>query len=272
MKTIYYETDSLLHRLNPLTKLLATLPILVFVALTTDPWTPFVFLIFVSLITLLLGRIPLTRFLALTLPLLLFLSVYFLTYPVFVRRELVEHSPIVLASGPLVIYQAAVTYSVATALRVSALLLLSLPFTLTTDSSAFIRALVQQGRLPYKIGYSTLAVFRFVPMLQSELQVIRTAHKVRGVSDRGGVYAFYTRLKRYAIPLLATAIRRAERTALAMDGRAFGAFPRRTYYTKQRFAPRDFYALAIFWLVCSILVWVLWWFRILGPLIFLQPG
>jgi energy-coupling factor transport system permease protein len=35
--------------------------------------------------------------------------------------------------------------------------------------------------------------------------------------------------RRLAIPLLAAAIRRSERTALAMDARAFGAFADRTY-------------------------------------------
>ncbi|NCC31446.1 MAG: hypothetical protein EOM24_05385 [Chloroflexia bacterium] len=91
-----------------------------------------------------------------------------------------------------------------------------------------MRALVQQGRLPYKIGYGAMAAFRFVPMLQSELRVIQATHRVRGVAGGGGVRGAYTQARRYAVPLLATAIRQAERTALAMDGRAFGAYETRT--------------------------------------------
>jgi energy-coupling factor transport system permease protein len=33
----------------------------------------------------------------------------------------------------------------------------------------------------------------------------------------------------YAIPLLASAVRKGERVALAMESRGFGALPRRTY-------------------------------------------
>ena len=73
-------------------------------------------------------------------------------------------------------------------------------------SMDFIRALVQQWRLPYRIGYIAMAAYRFVPMLSSELHVIQNAHKVRGISNRGGLRAQYDRAKRYAVPLLATVI------------------------------------------------------------------
>ena len=42
-----------------------------------------------------------------------------------------------------------------------------------------------------------------------------------------------------AIPLLASAIRHAERVALAMDARAFGAHPTRTERTLSRWRARD---------------------------------
>ena len=111
-----------------------------------------------------------------------------------------------------------------TALRIYAILLLSASFSLTTDVSDFIRAMVQQWKFPYKLGYGSMAAFRFVPMLEAEMRLIQAAHKIRGVADRGIMR--YDRMRRYAIPLLSIAIRRAERTTLAMDSRAFGAFPR----------------------------------------------
>ena len=42
----------------------------------------------------------------------------------------------------------------------------------------------------------------------------------------------WEQLRRYAVPLLATAIRKSERVAIAMDSKAFGALPKRTYYRR----------------------------------------
>lgn len=266
MNTFYQEIDSPLHQLNPLSKLVALIPILFFVALTNDPWIPLAFIVLVTGIILVVGRIPFTRFMRINGPLLLLMIGFLLFYPISIRQDLIGNSPLLFRLGPLNVYEIAIYYGINVVLRAYALILISLSFTLTTDSSDFIRALVQQWKFPYKLGYGTLAAFRFVPMLQSELRMIQAAHKIRGVSDRGGRRNLYQRLRRYAIPLLATAIRRAERTALAMDGRAFGMYATRTYYKRFRFQVRDYLFVAIFWLICLLVIVAFWHFGLLGAL------
>jgi energy-coupling factor transport system permease protein len=270
MQTVYVAGDSFLHRLNPLSKVLATLPVMVFMALTTDIYTPVAFIGLLLIVTLGLGHIPLGRLVQLVSAPAFFLLGFVVFYPLVVRPELVNHTPILWQVGPLTVYQGGLLFGLTTGLRLYTLLLCSLPFSLTTDSSDFIRALVQRWRLPYRIGYGTLAAFRFVPMLQTELRVIQSAHKVRGLSSRGGLRARYQQLQRYAVPLLATAIRQAERTALAMDGRAFGAFETRTYYRQLRFTVRDYVFVIGFWLVAAGLVGLIWQAGLLGPLMLMQ--
>lgn len=270
MQTFYHQTDSLLHQLNPLSKILATVPALLFVALTTDPWVPLAFLGFSTITLLITGRIPLTRFIRIMGPLLLFTLSFLVLAPLMVREELVSHSPVFFQLGPLTVYQAGVLYGLSLALRISAILLLSMLFTFTTDPADFIRALVQQWKVPYKIGYSALAAFRFVPMLQNNLRIIQAAHKIRGISHKRGPRAWYDQTRRYLIPLLAIAIRQAERTALAMDGRAFGSLSTRTYYKQYCFASRDYLFIASFWLICLLLVLIIWRAGLLGQLVFLH--
>ncbi len=135
----------------------------------------------------------------------------------------------------------------ATSLRLAALLLLSLIVGLTTTGPELVRALVQHLRVPYRVGYTALAALRFVPRFGHELEIIRAAHRVRG-SDRGhGPVAAARRSLSYAIPLLASAIRHAERVALAMDARAFGAHPTRTERTLSPWRPRDTAFVVVFW-------------------------
>jgi energy-coupling factor transport system permease protein len=120
-----------------------------------------------------------------------------------------------------------------------------------------VRATVQQLRVPYRIGYTALAAFRFVPRFGHELDVIRQAHRVRGSHGGRGPFAAVARWFGYVVPLLAGAIRHAERVALAMDARAFGAHPDRTERHLVPFRVRDTVFIVLFWTVSAALLWIL---------------
>lgn len=270
MISFYRDTGSFLHRLNPLSKLLATAPVLVFLALVTEPYTPLAFAVLCVLATILLGRIPPVRYVRVASPLLVLVAGFLIIYPLAAAGSVTAGSPAVLALGPLEVTEAGLLLGLSTALRVLSIFSLTLLFVLTTDSQDFVRALVQQWRLPYRIGYGALAAYRFVPRLAHELSVIRDAHRVRGVGDGGGLRGRYKRLKRYSVPLLAGAIRHAERVALAMDARAFGAYPNRTYRERFCFTPKDYLFIAGFWLGSFALVLALREAELMGPLTFLQ--
>jgi energy-coupling factor transport system permease protein len=106
----------------------------------------------------------------------------------------------------------------------------SLLFVMTTDPTWLVRSLIQQARLPARLGYAALAAYRFLPLLQSEYAIMQMAHRVRGVGERGGPGSWWRRQRRLLLPLLAAAIRCAERVALAMDARAFGGTAHRSHY------------------------------------------
>jgi energy-coupling factor transport system permease protein len=72
------------------------------------------------------------------------------------------------------------------------------------------------------------------------------------------------------VPLLATAIRKAERTALAMDSRAFGAFETRTYFCQVALAPHDWLFVIAFWGLSLALIFALAKAGLLGSLVLLQ--
>ena len=270
MQSCYYGHDSLLSRLNPLSKIVATAPVILFLSLTADPVTPTVFMLLFGITTIIWGKIPVMRYLWQMAPLLLLVSGFLIFYPLAVNPVRVTETGIAYRLGPLVVYWDGIIFGVTTALRILSLIFGTMLFVMTTDPADFIRALVQQWRVPYRIGYSALAAYRFIPMLQSELAVIRAAHKVRGISDRSGFRAQIDRTRRYAIPLLATAIRKADRTALAKDSRAFGAYETRTYYRRFAFVLLDWIFIGAFLTVSLALVLFLAGQGLLAPLAFMQ--
>ncbi|MDW8394993.1 MAG: energy-coupling factor transporter transmembrane component T [Anaerolineae bacterium] len=257
-----------LYRLNPLAKVIALAPVLAVVALTTDPFAPLAFTA-LALVLLASSRVPLRSALYALAPMLLVLLGFVVLYPFLIRRELVSHTPTLLQVGGVPIYEGAIMAGLRAGLRIIALVSLALLFNLTTDVSDFMRALVQQARLPYRIGYSIMVALRFAPLLRYELELIRSAHRVRGIGQPG-LLGDFAQLRRAIVPLLASSIRRAERAALAMDGRAFGAFSTRTHFRRVRLTPLDGAFVLAFWALVALVMLALQALGVLGPLSFVQ--
>ncbi|BBI34308.1 energy-coupling factor transporter transmembrane component T family protein [Cohnella abietis] len=270
MTGLYNWRDSALHRLNPLIKLVAVLPAILFLTLVTDPWIPMALAIANSIAIMWLGRISPLQFMRSSIPMLFIACGILLSYSLLASSRVTDGSVVWFTLGPVTVYKAGVLYGAATALRLYAMFGVTLMFVMTTEPADFIRAMIQQWKLNEQFGYGTLAVFRFIPDLRRELEAVKAAHRVRGMSGRGSKGKFSERLRRYMIPLLAAAIRRAERTSYAMDARGFGSSTIRTYYRHYSFGTRDWVFLASYWLMTLAIIAVIERFGGMGTLSFLK--
>ncbi|MGZ8804834.1 MAG: energy-coupling factor transporter transmembrane component T family protein [Microbacterium sp.] len=246
-----------LYRLNPLAKLLAPVPAMVLLVFVRDAATPLAFLA-LSYLLLLVG-VNFTRRLALVLLLAIPLGALAIGFgfSLWTDPSRVDQSVVVWQIGSWTLYGGALMVGLATGLRIAAIVALALIAGLSTTGPDLVRATVQQLRVPYRIGYTALAAFRFVPRFGHELEVIRQAHRVRGAHGGRGPLSAIARWSGYMVPLLAGAIRHAERVALAMDARAFGAHPGRTERHLVPFRARDVVFIALFVAVSAAIFWVL---------------
>ncbi len=227
-----------LHHLNPLSKIAAVVPAMLALVFVRDLATPAAFIVLGYL--LLLAGARLTRRTAVLLAAIPFaLGAIGFAFSIWVDAAQVDATPPVLELGSWTLYSGAVSSGFATALRLGAIIVLALIGGLTTTGPDLVRASIQQLRVPYRFGYAALAAYRFVPRFGHELAVIRAAHRVRGNHGGRGPFARIARGWGYIVPLLAGAIRHAERVALAMDSRAFGAHPTRTERHIVPFRARD---------------------------------
>ncbi|MNJ47703.1 putative HMP/thiamine permease protein YkoC [compost metagenome] len=115
---------------------------------------------------------------------------------------------------------------------------IGLLFGLTTAPTSLFYSLMQSWRLPPKYAYSFLAAMRLIPILLEEFIALRQAHLIRG-GNRGSKWNLYNTMKRYAIPLLAGSIRRAQRISVAMEAKGFVSEHKRTYYYIVRYSYMD---------------------------------
>jgi len=252
----FYSTPSALHRLNPMAKMVGMVIVMSGATLYFDPIIPGALTIGLMLALWLLGGAPLGLLLrwllpalGMGLPLAIFGALYF-----DVTR--VVQPAVIGRLGPWLLTIEGLWSALGLGLRLGCFMAASLFFVATTDPTDFALSLIQQAHLPYRFGYGLLVAYRFLPLLRTEFETIRVAHRVRGVGERAGLRGRFEQLRRYAIPLLAGAVRRSERTALAMDSKAFGAGPGRTYRRVLRVTRRD-YAFVLGTLAYTVAVVVL---------------
>lgn len=243
-----------LHRLNPLAKIGATLPAMGLLVFTRDVTTPLIFLLVAILLLVVGAHLPWRLWLAVAIGIPLLISVMSFSFALWTDPAQVDRSVTLFSVGDYRLYLGSIALGLATALRLVSLIALGLLAGTTSTGPDLVRAMVQQLRVPYRIGYTALAAYRFVPRFGHELQVIRSAHRVRGMAGGRGPLAGARRYLGYVIPLLAGAIRHAERVALAMDSRAFGAHPNRTERHLVPFRVRDGVFLILFWATTAAII------------------
>ena len=223
----YYEGDSILHRMNPVLKLGSIGISMIILTFSFDPFVPFMLLITLLILSLWLGKVPILAMCKGLIPFFTLALGFFIMQVAFPRGA---SGAELFNIGNFVVYQESFMRGIALGLRVLAFSAYALLFVATTDPTELLLSLMQQAKLPPKYGYSILAAYRFFPLYQSEFTNLKEAHQVRGASERKGLKGKFEELRRYAIPLLAQAIRKAERVAIAMEARGFTGEGNRHYH------------------------------------------
>ncbi|WP_251149971.1 energy-coupling factor transporter transmembrane component T [Cellulosimicrobium sp. Marseille-Q4280] len=236
-----------LRTYDPLVTAFGPLPVVVYVFTTRDVLTPALIGLAALTVILVMVRPPGRVVASLLVGLPALAAVMTVSFGVLTDPRDVDDTTLLLTVGPFELWSGALAVGLATSLRTCALLLLVLIGGLSTTGQDVVRAMVQQLRVPYRVGYAALAALRFVPRFGHELEVIRAAHRVRGVDHGRGPLAAARRQVGYAVPLLAGGIRHGERVSLAMEARAFGAHPTRTERVVVPFRVRDVVFLLATW-------------------------
>ncbi len=137
-------------------------------------------------------------------------------------------------------------------LRIFLLLAFSYIFMATTSPLEIADGIERTLRPLQKIGFPanetamilSLAL-RFVPTLLDEARRIRDAQICRGARLDGNVLHKVKGFSAMLIPLFASALRRADNLALAIEARGYRGGKGRTSYFELRFKTADFEALSI---------------------------
>ncbi|MCS7261221.1 MAG: energy-coupling factor transporter transmembrane protein EcfT [Anaerolineae bacterium] len=250
---LHPERGMFLHRLNPVAKLLVFSCFILAATLYLDVAVPLTFLVLAWLMGWLGARISpfaLLRRLSPVLAAAVGLTVFNTLFYGGPREHLI------LTLGPLSIWREGLQIGGSIGLRILCVASYSVLYMWTTEPSRLVASLMQQARMPYRLAYAVLAAYRFLPILQRELGHIQAAQQVRSAHRRQRG-SWLRRITHYGIPLLVSGIRQAERLAIAMDARGFGALPTRTHYVRTHMRPLDYIFTATGLAACALVLFAL---------------
>ncbi|WLR56844.1 energy-coupling factor transporter transmembrane component T [Mesobacillus subterraneus] len=240
----------LLNEMNPSIKALSILVSILLLSIFFDPVTPLLSLILTIAITFIFGKIHFKKWILLFSPFLFMAIVYVWSSLLFPRVDWGDS--IIWEWWFITITAEGVQRSISLGLRVLSFASLSLLFALTTNPFNFLLSLMQQCKLSPKIAYSIMAGYQFLPMIKNEFEIIRSAHRIRGAGRTETLSDKIKQIKKYGIPLLASGIRKAERTAIAMESKGFTGDKEREFYRVIPVSKRDWLLFGL--LICIVLV------------------
>lgn len=251
-----------LHRLNPLAIILAVLPAMIALVFVRELSAPIVLLALATVLAGVGAHVP-----AAQVPMVfLFPSAFVLlagaTFAITTPQAGFAGTPALFSLGEWTVHSGSLVAGFGTSVRLGALASLAVLVGVAASAADLVRAAVQHLRVPYRIGVTAMAAFRFVPRFAHELETIRAAHRVRGVGGGRGPVGAVRRWAGWIVPLLAGALRHAERVAYAMDARAFGAHPTRTERYPVPVRIRDAVFVTLAWIATAAIL--LWAQRVLG--------
>jgi len=243
----YIRQDSIIHRMDSMTKMAWILIIGIYAFVLGAPLLLGISVLLVILTGLIFGRLPASMFAK--------VSAYLLTLAVAVGigQLFIRAGGEVLVPLPFIpITVNGLEWAFRFGSRVLLVALSSMVYVWTTDPRNLILGLIHLG-VPYRIAYGLFVALRFMPIMENEAEVIRQALAVRSVTEVSGRIEA---MRRYVMPLLVAGIRRSEQMAITMDSRAFGAFATRTYVQKFRWTLSGVVLILAYLIIGAILMYI----------------
>jgi energy-coupling factor transport system permease protein len=244
----YEEGQTFMHRMTPITKFLWALVVLAWVFIMVDPLYVLILGIAILVIAKFLAGMSLRRLL-LTVLILGVASIFIIV----LQGLLYPGKTILFSVGPFHPTLEGVMVGLAIALRILAIVASSSIIAKTTDPRDVFLSMIKLG-LPYTLSYGMFAALRFIPLMEYEAETIREAQMVRGIiqQNKGSLSNQLTQARNFLVPFIASGIRMAQQGAIALDVRAFGITPTRTYLRELK-SDRNGWIFTGIWILAFIL-------------------
>jgi energy-coupling factor transport system permease protein len=214
--SFFVKRDSVLHRLNPLTKLTLVLALIMISFLSPWYWTPEILFLFVVIPLSFLGKVSrefLRAFWRIILPAAAFL---FLMQAFFQPVG----TQVIFQIWFLDITKESLLFALRNAMRIIVMVSSFTLFLLTTHPSELMSDLTRRG-LPGQFAYVIISTLQIIPQMQSKAQTIIAAQRSRGLDTQSSYFRRIGSLFPLIGPLVFGSLVEVEERAIAIEARGF---------------------------------------------------
>lgn len=252
----YMPGDSVLHRLDPRTKIVLSLAMIVLLFVVEDFWGFLVMGVF-SVLAVALARLPLRRVIKALRPVLIILLFTFALHLFMTPGEaLTRMGPLTITREGLYKGFFLATRLILLILSTSLLTLTTSPISLTDGLEYLLKPFRRLGVPAHELAMMITIALRFIPTLLGEADKIMKAQTARGADfESGNIIQRARGLVPLLVPLFIGAFRRADDLAMAMEARAYRGGEGRTRFRQLTMARRDYAAVTVISILAGLLIW-----------------
>jgi len=251
----YYPAESVIHRLDPRTKIGATLVFIV-VLFIAHSFASFFVLAGFGWLAVYLSKVPVRLILRGLRPILFILG-FTLVLHVFMTdgRVWFELGPFTatwegLEQGAFVATRLIILIG-----TTSLLTLTTSPISLTDGLEKLLKPFSRVGVPAHELAMMMTIALRFIPTLLEEAEKVMKAQMARGADfETGNMLQRARSLVPLLVPLFVGAFRRADDLAMAMEARCYRGGENRTRMRQLRTGPADYVTMAATGLVAAVVV------------------
>lgn len=253
----YIESDSILHQLDPRAKLISVF-LFFFIVFQANSITDYILLILFIISLVWLSKVGIKFFWRGISPMLIFIVLTAFFQILFTPEGHLYFEFLFLKVTDKGI-QGAITVTIRFIIIIGMSTLLSLttnPLVLADAIEKLLSPLRKINFPVHEIAMVFSIAMRFVPTILDETKLIMNAQRARGVDfNSGSLLQKFKSVIPILIPLFASALRRADELANAMESRGYRGDINRTQYRQLNWQFKDtgaFITLSLFWLLIFI--------------------
>lgn len=252
----YIPGNSLIHRLDPRTKLMSAILFIIVIFFANNIITYLALALFVGL-AVALSKISVRFFINGIKPL-----IWLILFTVILQILFTSGETIFFRFGPIILSQEGLINGGFIFMRFVLIIFMSTLLTLTTmplslsDAIEYLLRPLAVIKVPvHEIALMLSIALRFVPTLMDETEKIMNAQRARGIDfGEGNIYEQMKSVVPLLIPLFVSSFNRAEELATAMEARGYKGGEGRTKYRQLSWQTKDTLAMVSFGVLTALLL------------------
>lgn len=254
----YYDSESMIHSLDPRTKLMGTLVYMIVLFLVKNPWY-YLGCLGITLILYKTARVPLSYFLCGLRGILVLLCFTFIFRLLCTSGDAIASLWIFTVTRQGILKAIQMTVRIGLMITGASLLsYTSTPKELADGLEKAFSGFEKIGLPVHEMSVIVMIAFRFIPIMLEELNVLMDAQAARGAKfEEGNVLEKCKGVFALLFPLFLMTVRRASELAMAMEARGYTGTSKvtRMYPLQYTKADRTGYALiAVYFMICLLVL------------------